>query len=104
LFHQNNAPSHRATDTLMTIDFLGYERINHAPYSPDLAPMDFAVFPRLKGELRGERRFETLEELRLAARSEVGGFEPEWYPTVYQKWVERHDKCVRADGEYFEKL
>ena len=45
--------SHRATDTLLTINFLGYERINHAPYSPDLAPMDFAVFPRLKDELRG---------------------------------------------------
>jgi len=86
LLHQDNAHSHRATDTLMTIDFLGYERIYHAPYSPDLAPMDFAVFPRLKSELRG-RRFETLEELRLAVRSEVGRFESEWYLTVYQKWV-----------------
>jgi len=73
LFHQDNAPSHRATDTLMTIDFVGYERINHAPYNPDLAPMDFAVFPRLRGELHG-RRFKTLDELRLAVRSEVGQF------------------------------
>ena len=81
VFHQDNAPSHRATYTLLTIDFLGYERINHAPYSPDLAPMDSVVFPRLKDELRG-RRFETLDELRLAVRSEVGQIEPDWYPTV----------------------
>ena len=48
LFHQDNAPPHRCKETLMTIDFLGYERIDHAPYSPDLAPFDFAIFPRLK--------------------------------------------------------
>jgi len=103
LFYQDNAHSHRATDTLRTIDFLRYKRINHAPYSPDLAPMDFAVFRRLKGELRG-CRFETLDELKLAVQSEVGRFEPDWYPTLYQKWVERHENCVRADGEYFQKM
>ena len=50
--HKDNAPAHRSEDTLMTIDFLGYERLRHAPYSPDLAPMDFAIFPRLNAELR----------------------------------------------------
>ena len=70
LFHQDNAPAHRCTDTIMTIDFLGYERITHAPYSPDIAPFDFAVFPRLKGDLRG-KRYENLQELRMAVRSAV---------------------------------
>ena len=70
LFHQDNAPTHRSNDTLMTIDFLGFERINHAPYSPDLAPFDFAVFPRLKDDLRG-KRYDGLEELRLAVKTAV---------------------------------
>jgi len=55
IYHHDNAPSHRTADTLETIDFLGMERPEHAPYSPDLAPMDFALFPRLKSELRGKR-------------------------------------------------
>ena len=45
----------------MTIDFLGYERIQHPPYSPDLAPMDFALFTRLKEKLR-VKKFESLQQ------------------------------------------
>ena len=48
IYHHDNAPSHRAADTLETIDFLGMERLEHAHYSPDLAPIDFALFPRFR--------------------------------------------------------
>ncbi len=102
LFHQDNAPPHRSTDTTMTIDFLGFHRLEHSPYSPDLAPMDFATFPRLKAGLRG-RRFTDIDELRLAVRSMVGTFEKRWYMDVYEKWVVRHKKCITYEGEYFEK-
>lgn len=102
IFHQDNAPPHRAHDTLMTIDFLGFERIDHAPYSPDLAPMDFAVFPRLKSDLRG-RHFTTHQELQYTVRSTIAGYEQSWYKDIYTKWVARHEKCIRAGGEYFEK-
>ena len=102
LFHQDNAPAHRSTDTLLTIDFLGFERITHAPYSPDIAPFDFAVFPRLKGDLRG-KRFENLMELRMAVRSAVRTYDKTWYAEVYRQWLERHRKCVEAGGAYFEK-
>lgn len=87
----------------MTIDFLGYERINHAPYSPDLAPFDFAVFPRLKSDLRGNR-YEDLQDLRMAVRSAVSQYAKDWYGQIFTQWVERHRKCVRSCGEYFEKL
>ena len=40
-----------------------YDRIQHAPYSLDLAPFDFAFFPQLKSDLHGER-LSNLEELR----------------------------------------
>ena len=30
-------------------------RIQHAPYSLDLAPFDFAFFPQLKSDLHGKR-------------------------------------------------
>jgi len=55
IYHHDNTPSHRAADTLETIDFLGMERLEHAPYSPDLALMDFVLFLRLKRELCGKR-------------------------------------------------
>jgi len=37
--------------------------IPHPPYSPDLAPCDFFLFPKLKLKLKG-RRFGTAEEIQ----------------------------------------
>jgi histone-lysine N-methyltransferase SETMAR len=35
--------------------------VPHPPYSPDLVPCDFALFPKLKMKLKG-RRFETVSD------------------------------------------
>jgi hypothetical protein len=37
--------------------------IPHPPYSPDLAPCDFLLFPKLKLKLKG-RQFDTIEEIQ----------------------------------------
>jgi len=39
----------------------------HPPYSPDLAPSDFRLFPKLKEHLKG-RRFSCDEEVKSAVR------------------------------------
>ena len=70
IFHQDNAPSHRAKRTLETIDFLGHGRPTHPPYSPDLTPMDFCAFPRFKSDLRGQR-FTSEHELKMAIPTAV---------------------------------
>ena len=35
--HQNNSPPHTAASTLLDIDVLGFGRVDHFPYFPDLA-------------------------------------------------------------------
>ena len=40
----------------------GWEVSPHAPYSPDMGPPGFDLFPKLKEPMRG-RRFSSLEEL-----------------------------------------
>jgi hypothetical protein len=37
--------------------------VPHPPYSPDLAPCDFFLFPKLKMKLK-ERRFQTVAEIQ----------------------------------------
>ena len=49
------------------------------------------------------RRFSTKSELRQATRSIVNNISTDWYRGVFDSWVDRHRKCVRADGRYFEK-
>ena len=44
LLYQDNSSAHRADSTVLGLDLLGFDRVVHAPYSPDLAPMDFKVF------------------------------------------------------------
>jgi hypothetical protein len=36
------------------------QELSHLPYSPDLAPADFFLFPKLKTTLKGHR-FQTIE-------------------------------------------
>ena len=54
LLHQDNAPSHTA---FITREFLAKNNItiiDHPPYSPDLAPCDFYLFPKVKNIMRDE--------------------------------------------------
>jgi hypothetical protein len=37
--------------------------VPHPPYSPDLAPCDFFLFPRMKSNLK-ERRFQDVTEIQ----------------------------------------
>ena len=64
--------------------------------------MDFAIFAKLKGDLR-VRRFEGLTDLKRAFQKAFGTLSEDWFSQMYVKWVRRHDKYVTAKGEYFEK-
>jgi len=41
----DNAPAHSAHETVAHAAALGYHILPHPPYSPDLAPSDFFLFP-----------------------------------------------------------
>ena len=63
LLHHDNAPTHTA---LSVRQFLTKNRMtsaSHPPYSLDLAPCDFFLFPRMKRDLKG-KRFQNVEEVR----------------------------------------
>ena len=48
-FQQNYAPVH---NSILVTDYLtkmGIKKVPHRPYSPDLAPCDFWIFPKLRG-------------------------------------------------------
>lgn len=55
LLHHDNAPAHTAARTLDVLHEQGVRLVTHPPYSPDLAPCDFYLFPKLKHHLRGTR-------------------------------------------------
>ena len=48
-----SCPTHRALATQKKLAYLGFQRLDHPPYSPDLAPSDYHLFPGLKRQLKG---------------------------------------------------
>uniref|UniRef100_A0A8C5MXC0 Histone-lysine N-methyltransferase SETMAR n=1 Tax=Leptobrachium leishanense TaxID=445787 RepID=A0A8C5MXC0_9ANUR len=44
----HNARPHVALQTVALLQNFGWNTITHPPYSPDLAPSDYHLFPKLK--------------------------------------------------------
>jgi len=53
LFLQDNAPAQQALSTQKKLAYLGFQFLDNPPYSPDLAPSDYRLFPGLKKQLKG---------------------------------------------------
>lgn len=101
-FHHDNASAHRAS---VTQDFLtqsGLTLLDHPPYSPDLAPCDFGLFPLVKSQLKG-RKFTTEEELLSAWDDACASVTKDQWQDIFSSWFLRMQKCIDCDGMYFEK-
>jgi histone-lysine N-methyltransferase SETMAR len=48
LFLHDNAPAHGGLATQKKLAYLRFQCLDHPPYSPDLAPSDYHLFPGLK--------------------------------------------------------
>ena len=76
---------------------MGIKTVPHPPYSPDLAPCDFWLFPKLRG-----CRYETIEEMKEAVTKVIDTLTHEEFHGAFQKLLEQCNKCVAARGDYFE--
>ncbi len=100
LQHDNASP-HTACITLGLIGESGILMVPHPPYSPDLAPSDFFLFPRLKSELRGHR-FRTVNDLKIAVQRTLRQIPQQEYRDAILSLPVRWMKCIKAQGSYFE--
>ena len=62
LILHDNARPHIGKVVRELLDRYSWEVLPHLPYSPDMSPPDFNLFPELKINMRGVR-FSTLEDL-----------------------------------------
>ena len=86
-------------NSILVTEYLTKMDINivpHPPYSPDLAPCDFWLFPKLRC-----CRYETIEEMKEAVTNVIDTLTQEDFHGVFQKLLGRY-KCIVAGGGYFE--
>ena len=60
-FQQDNAPVYNSILVTYYLTKMGIKAVPHRPSSPELAPCDFCLFPKLRG-----CRYETIEEMKEA--------------------------------------
>ena len=63
---------------------MGIKTVPHRPYSPDLAPRDFWLLPKLTG-----CRYETIEEMKEAVTKVIDTLTQEDFHGAFQKLLER---------------
>ena len=99
----DNASSHKYE---VVKCFLASEKVkvlNHPPYSPDLSPCDFFLFPRLKKMLSGNK-YTSRSSLGSAVYQCLQQISKEDYLSAFRDWLKRLQKCASVKGEYFEGL
>ncbi len=103
LLHMDNASSHTADLMKNTLRNLGWNILKHPPYSPDLMPCDFFLFPYLKRRLRG-RDYQNQETLLQAIEEELGYIPTFLWQACFRQWCARCQKCIIFGGQYFEGM
>ena len=66
--------------------------ISQPPYSPDLAPCDFCLFPKLRG-----CRHETIEEMKEPVTKVIDTLTEGDFDGAFQNLLERYNKCLKPE-------
>ncbi|PNF33581.1 hypothetical protein B7P43_G14689 [Cryptotermes secundus] len=86
--------THFLTDSKMPM-------VPQPPYSPDVAPPDFFLFPRLKTPMKGHH-FGTVDEVKEACTKALKDILKEAYHDAFDAWKSRWKRCIDAEGAHFE--
>ena len=98
ILHHNNAPAHTA---LSLREFLATKQITvleHPAYSPDLAPSDSFLFPKIKEILEG-RHFDDIRSNTTAALKAIPQNQ---FQNCFEGWTRRWHRYIASLGEYIE--
>jgi hypothetical protein len=77
------------------------ERMEHPPYSPDLAPCDFFLFGYVKAKSMG-KQYETPEHLVSEVRNIIERIRPDVLKSVFESWKGRLPDSWNSGDEYVE--
>jgi transposase len=96
---RDNAPAHWS---VLVKDFLAKNNVTileHPPHSPDLAPADFYLFPRLKSSMKGWRFCDATDIIKNAME-ELKRFSQNDFQECFQNLYSCWQKCIVAQGDY----
>ena len=102
LLLQDNTSAHMSQVAMNAATDCGFEILPHPPHSPDMAPSDFYLFPKLKSHLHGTQ-YGSNEVVIEAVKEYLGDQENAFYFEGIRKLEQRWAKCIALMGDYIEK-
>ncbi|KAJ7324456.1 hypothetical protein JRQ81_017476 [Phrynocephalus forsythii] len=87
--------------SIVTAHHLGYELLQHPPYSPDLVPSDFFLFPEMKKPLHGQQ-FDDREDVIFKVEQWFSSKPEDFYKEGLKQVKKLWQKCVTLQGDYVE--
>ena len=72
------------------------------PYSPDLAPVDFFLFNKLKSVLEGWQ-FESVQVINENLLAELSSIPQDTFQECFQNGKKGWERFIQSGGEYFER-
>ena len=102
MFHRDNAPAHKSVLAMAKLRDLRYELLEHPPYSPNLAPSVFCLFPNLKIFMAG-MRFSSNEDVIAAVEGYFADLPESYFKTGIELLEKRWTMCIDVCGDYIEK-
>jgi histone-lysine N-methyltransferase SETMAR len=98
VFLHDNARPHVAIATRRKLEEIGWEVLDHPPYSPDISPSDFHLFLSLDNFIKKEGNISDVENtIQRFFDSRDGDF----YMRGILKLTARWEKIIQSSGEYF---
>jgi len=101
VLHQGNVPAHNAPPVRTFLTKHKITVLKHPPYSPDLAPCDFFLFPMIKSVLKGTR-FESINAVKAKATELMNKLSEDNLRHCFQQWNILMEWCRDRGGEYIE--
>jgi transposase len=101
ILQHDNAKPHIAKVVKKLLNDLGWETLEHPPYSPDLAPSDFHLFRSMEHALRN-KLFQTVR----AMEQFLIGFFASKSLDLYRRGIDslpnKWEEVIEAEGDYFD--
>jgi len=99
--HQDNAPAHNALSVKQFLANKNITVLQHPPYSPDLAPCDFYLFPKIKSVLK-RTHFVLVENVKAKTAEILNSLTEHDLQNCFEHWQHHMQLCVNSEGNYFE--
>ena len=101
ILHHDNAPAHNSLSVKRYLAKNNIPVLEHTPYSPDLAPCDFFLFPKIQSALKGTR-FESVDAVKTKATQLLNSLTQNYLQHYFQQWKIRMERCRDRGGGYIE--